>query len=57
MNYFANQSEASRILEINDSEVNKMLKGKRMTCHGWRFYKIGNELLNLLKNVTIEGEV
>ena len=49
VNYFESQFFASKILGINDSEINKMLKGKRETCHGWRFYKIGNELLKLLK--------
>lgn len=43
INYFENQSRAAKTLHINDSEVNKMLKGKRETCHGWRFYTIGTE--------------
>lgn len=49
--YFESQSHAARMLHIDDSEVNKMLKGKRDTCHGWRFYAIGTEFLSLLKCV------
>ena len=57
VNFFESQKDASILLGIDDSEVNKMLKGKRMTCHDWRFYKIGDELLNLLRNTTDEEAV
>lgn len=49
IDYFRSQSDAAKKLHINDSEVNKMIKGKRETCHGWKFYVIGSELLDLIK--------
>lgn len=57
MDYFESQGDVEKRLSIGNSEVNKMLQGKRETCHGWRFYKIGDQLLNALKNITIEGEI
>lgn len=57
IDYFESQADASRRLSMRDSEVNKMLQGKRETCHGWRFYKIGDQLLNALKNIIMEGEI
>ena len=51
IDYFENQSSVAKTLHINDSEVNKMLKGKRNTCHGWRFYKFGMNLMNLFNNI------
>lgn len=34
---YESQKEAASALGIHDSEVNKMLKGKRKTCHGYVF--------------------
>lgn len=34
---YESQSEAARLLGIHDSEINKMLHGKRKTCHGYVF--------------------
>lgn len=36
--FYESQADASRRLHINDSEINKCLKGKRLTCHGYRFF-------------------
>lgn len=47
--YFESQSEAAIKLGFGDSEINKMLQGKRETCHGWRFYRIGENLSNLIQ--------
>ena len=35
---YASQLDAARQLGINDSEVNKCLRGKRKTSHRYRFY-------------------
>lgn len=34
---FKSQAQAARELNIHNSEINKMLKGKRKTCHGYIF--------------------
>ena len=40
---FQSQAEAARKLHISDSEINKCLKGKRKTSHGYTFqYKEDN---------------
>lgn len=34
---FESQAEASRVLKIHNSEINKALRGKRKTSHGYKF--------------------
>lgn len=34
---FESQAEAERVLKIHNSEINKALRGKRKTSHGYRF--------------------
>lgn len=34
---FETQAEAARILKMSDSEINKALRGKRKTSHGYKF--------------------
>lgn len=34
---FESQAEAARVLGISDSEINKALRGKRKTSHGYKF--------------------
>lgn len=40
--YFNSQSEAAEEFGIDNSEVNKVLHGKRKTSHGYRFYFLEN---------------
>lgn len=35
--YFKSQAEAARVLRMHNSEINKVLRGKRKTAHGYRF--------------------
>ena len=35
---FRTQAEAAKFIGISDSEVNKVLKGKRNSSHGFKFY-------------------
>ena len=36
--FFRSQSDAAKYIGISDSEVNKVLKGKRNSSHGYKFY-------------------
>ena len=51
---FYSQLDAAKKLNIRDSEVNKMLQGKRDSCHGWKFYRLGNELIKMANMNEIE---
>ena len=38
MKFYISQGDAARSLDIHNSEINKVLHGKRYTSHGYRFF-------------------
>ena len=54
---FNTQSEAARMLNIHNSEINKMLHGKRNTCHGYRFEYLDEEAVIIREPNQIPGQI
>lgn len=54
---FNSQSQAAQALNMHNSEINKMLRGKRNTCHGYVFEYLEEEAVIIRNEKQIPGQM
>ena len=54
---FNSQHEAAKVLNMHDSEINKMLRGKRNTCHGYVFEYLEEAAVIIRNEKQIPGQM